>query len=105
MGLISSRHDEKLNKTLTKKLLDTFAITIINEYDIENNIEIPQSEILGRRYMATRYLQLQNQNKNGRYSGDGRSIWNGFVKSRNGIWDVTSCGNGLLVCRLQPRKR
>ena len=94
MGLISSRHEEKLNKTLIRKILDTFAITIINEYDIENNIEFPEDEILDRKYMATRYLQLQNQNKNGKYSGDGRSIWNGFVKSRNGIWDVTSCGTG-----------
>lgn len=33
MGLINE-HDHKLTKDLVKKILETFSLTIINEYDI-----------------------------------------------------------------------
>ncbi|MDB2447284.1 protein adenylyltransferase SelO family protein [bacterium] len=94
LGLIAKNHAEKMNKDLEKQLLDTFAITIINEFDLINNKKIPKKDVLDRKYMATRYLQLQNPNKKGVYSGDGRSIWNGYVETKNGIWDITSCGTG-----------
>jgi uncharacterized protein YdiU (UPF0061 family) len=44
--------------------------------------------------MATRYLQLQHDDKLGLQSGDGRSIWNGQIKDSNKLWDITSCGTG-----------
>ena len=33
-------------------------------------------------------------------SGDGRSIWNGLLKGKNGSWDISSCGTG--ATRLSP---
>lgn len=94
MGLIPTNHPDKMNRSLEKILLDTFAITIINEHDLLNDSKIDKKNVLNRRYMATRYLQLQNPNKRGVFSGDGRSIWNGVIRSQNGVWDVTSCGTG-----------
>jgi len=44
--------------------------------------------------MATRYLQLQHDNKQGKQSGDGRSIWNGYFKGNGKTWDISSCGTG-----------
>ena len=88
MGLISKDHPNELNKSLESKLLDTFALIIINEYDIENNIKFPEKEIKKNEFMATRYLQLQHPDNIGKNSGDGRSIWNGSVKGKNFFWDV-----------------
>ena len=47
--------------------------------------------------MATRYLQTQHHNKQGKTSGDGRSIWNGYVKSENLIFDISSRGTGATI--------
>lgn len=94
IGLLKKSHPEEVNADLEAELLDCFAITIINEYDIINKVKIPEKDKLDRKYMATRYLQLQNPNKKGVYSGDGRSIWNGYFESNNGVWDITSCGTG-----------
>jgi hypothetical protein len=94
MGLIPKDHVEKMNSELEKKLLDTFALVIINEYDNEHNREFPEEEIRKNKYMATRYLQLQHPNKQGKTSGDGRSIWNGTFKSKGVTWDLSSCGTG-----------
>src|SRR5690554_4170357 len=57
MGLLDEEHPNKLNKELEKKLIQTFGIVIINEYDIENNIQFDPKTVLDRKYMATRYLQ------------------------------------------------
>ena len=100
MGLIARNHPHKMNTALSKEILETFAIQIINEYDILNKTKIDSDAICDQQYMATRYLQLQHPNKQGKTSGDGRSIWNGHFKGRNGHWDISSCGTG--ATRLSP---
>ncbi|AYF45249.1 hypothetical protein BALOs_2251 [Halobacteriovorax sp. BALOs_7] len=94
MGLIPMSHPEEVTPELEEKILETFSIVIINEYDIENEIEFPEEDILPNRYMATRYLQLQHPNKQGKTSGDGRSVWNGVVKNKGKVWDISSQGTG-----------
>jgi hypothetical protein len=94
MGLLPSGHPDKMTKDLEKAILDTFAIVIINEYDQINKIKYPEKDIKPNFYMATRYLQLQHPNKQGKTSGDGRSVWNGCLETKNGIWDLSSCGTG-----------
>ena len=94
MGLIPKQHPEEMNQDLEKELLETFSLTIINEYDIHHNLKFPVEEIHPHTYMATRYLQLQHPDKTGRTSGDGRTIWNGTVRSNGLTWDVSSCGTG-----------
>tara|TARA_R110002072_G_scaffold534_7_gene4202 strand:+ start:98078 stop:99922 length:1845 start_codon:yes stop_codon:yes gene_type:complete len=94
IGLIDKDHPEKLNSKLENKILDTFSLMIINEYDQINNIKFDEKEIKPNKYMATRYLQLQHPNKQGKTSGDGRSIWNGQLKGNGKVWDISSCGTG-----------
>jgi uncharacterized protein YdiU (UPF0061 family) len=94
MGLIPSDHPEQLNAKLSTKILDTFSLVIINEYDQINNIQYPKKDIRPNKYMATRYLQLQHPDKRGTTSGDGRGIWNGVFKYRGTSWDVSSSGTG-----------
>lgn len=94
MGLIPKNHPNVVTKELKEAILDTFAIVIINEYDQINKIEYPKEDIKPNFYMATRYLQLQHPNKQGKTSGDGRSIWNGCLETKNGLWDISSCGTG-----------
>ncbi|WP_412473639.1 hypothetical protein [Halobacteriovorax sp. YZS-1-1] len=94
MGLIPMSHPEEVTPELEEKILETFSIVIINEYDIENEIEFPEEDILPNKYMATRYLQLQHPNKQGKTSGDGRSVWNGVVKNKGKVWDISSQGTG-----------
>ena len=94
MGLITGDHPQKMNHTLSKTVLETFGIQIINEYDVMHNTPIPQRHIKPNKYMATRYLQLQHPDKTGHTSGDGRSIWNGQIAHRGTTWDVSSCGTG-----------
>ena len=94
MGLLPSSHSHAMNPQLESQLLDTFAIQIINEYDILNGVKIPASEMKPHHYMATRYLQLQHPGKTGITSGDGRSLWNGVWQAKGKTWDITSCGTG-----------
>jgi hypothetical protein len=84
MGLIPKTHTHQLNPDLEREILETFSLVIINEYDLINNIQFPEDEIHPNTYMATRYLQLQHPDKTGRTSGDGRTAWNGTVRS-NGV--------------------
>ena len=100
LGLIEDTHPNKLNSKLEKKIMETFSLVIINEYDIENNIEFDSSTIKKNKYMATRYLQLQHKDGRGLNSGDGRSIWNGQIKHKGLTWDLSSCGSG--ATRLSP---
>ncbi len=100
MGLIPHSHPNLINGKLEKKVLDTFAIQIINEYDVEKKTKIPPKDIKPNYYMATRYLQIQHRRKDGSTSGDGRSIWNGHRKFRGKQWDFSSCGTG--VTKLSP---
>jgi hypothetical protein len=94
MGLISDCHSHELNPDLKKKLLQTFGLVIINEYDQQQGEQFPEKLIKKNKYMATRYLQLQHENKIGTNSGDGRSIWNGLYQSKNATWDISSTGTG-----------
>ncbi len=100
MGLIPEAHASRLYKALEKAILDTFSLVIINEYDVMNKTPIPAKDILPNSYIATRYLQLQHPNKQGRTSGDGRSIWNGELTHKGTHWDISSCGTG--ATRLSP---
>lgn len=100
MGLIPADHAGKLSKTLEKRILDTFSLVIINEYDLINQTPVNSKDILPNTYMATRYLQLQHPNKQGKTSGDGRSIWNGYVQHQGHQWDISSCGTG--ATKLSP---
>lgn len=100
MGLIPKDHSCEMTPDLEKQILETFSIQIINEWDIENQIKIPEEEIRPHTYMATRYLQLQHPDKTGRTSGDGRSIWNGTIRHQGTNWDISSCGTG--GTRLSP---
>jgi hypothetical protein len=95
MGLIPEGHPHQMSASLSQKLIQTFSIQIINEYDELSKRRFPETTIKPHRYMATRYLQLQHQNKQGRTSGDGRGIWNGTVSHRGHIWDVSSRGTGV----------
>lgn len=100
MGLIDANHPNEMNEQLMKKVIETFGIIIINEWDQLNSIKFKQNEILKNKYMATRYLQLQHDDKKGLNSGDGRSIWNGQVKYKGKTWDVSSGGTG--ATKLSP---
>ena len=94
IGLISKSHPNHMTPDLEKELLDTFALVIINEYDQINEIKFKKEDIKPNHYMATRYLQLQHPNKQGKTSGDGRSIWNGVHRHKGKTWDISSCGTG-----------
>lgn len=95
MGLVSLEHPNSFNPALRKKIVDTFSIRIINEFDLEKGNQFPKGKIKDHPYMATRYLQLQHQNKQGKTSGDGRCIWNGVVEHKGKVWDVSSRGIGV----------
>jgi uncharacterized protein YdiU (UPF0061 family) len=94
MGLLPQDHPDQLNTRLSSKILETFSLVIINEYDQIHGIEYPKKDIRPNKYMATRYLQLQHPDKRGRTSGDGRGIWNGYFKHRGVSWDISSSGTG-----------
>ncbi|MEX0799060.1 MAG: hypothetical protein WD025_06430, partial [Bacteriovoracaceae bacterium] len=100
MGLVPKDHADKMTKELEKKILDTFALVIINEFDQMNGRSFPKEQMKKGSYMATRYLQMQHDDKTGKTSGDGRSIWNGQIKHKGKTWDISSCGTG--ATRLSP---
>ena len=94
MGLLPADHGQTLNPRLEKKLVETFALQIINEYDIETGARCDPDDVKPGKYMATRYLQTQHPGRTGMTSGDGRSIWNGLFVGNGFHWDVSSCGTG-----------
>ena len=100
MGLITDNHPRAMNKGLEQKILQTFSLRIINEYDEAHHIQYDQNTIKKNKYMATRYLQLQHSSRTGKTSGDGRCIWNGTIEHKGVRWDVSSRGTG--VTRLAP---
>lgn len=100
MGLVEPGHADRLNPELERRILDTFSIQIVNEYDVLRHTRIPRADRLERVYFATRYLQIQHPDRRGTTSGDGRSVWNGYVDGPDGRWDISSCGTG--VTRLCP---
>ena len=97
MGLIPQEHPASINKDLEQVILDTFSLRIINEYDLEHGTKFPAESVKPKPFMATRYLQTQHRNKQGKTSGDGRSIWNGHLKSDNLIFDISSRGTGATI--------
>lgn len=95
MGLVPRDHPDALTPALARAILDTFCLTIINEWDLAHGTRVCARDRLPGRYMATRYLQLQHPDPLGRTSGDGRSVWNGTVTHHGVTWDVSSQGTGV----------
>ncbi len=92
MGIIPPNVNT-INAQLKASLLNSFAIRIINEYDIKHKTYAGTKK--PGSYMATRYLQSQHRNRQGKTSGDGRSIWNGIIEYNNRLWDISSRGTGV----------
>ena len=99
MGLIPLDHRPSITKDLEQIILDTFSLQIINEYDLERGKKYPPETIKPHPYMATRYLQIQHRSRQGKTSGDGRSIWNGYLKSADLTFDISSRGTGATIAR------
>ncbi|HLM23529.1 MAG TPA: protein adenylyltransferase SelO family protein, partial [Pyrinomonadaceae bacterium] len=97
MGLIPLDHAASVSKDLEQVILDTFSLQIINEYDVERGKKYPPETIKPSHYMATRYLQIQHRSRQGKTSGDGRSIWNGYIQSDHLIFDISSRGTGATI--------
>jgi uncharacterized protein YdiU (UPF0061 family) len=97
MGLIPQDHRASITKDLEQVILETFSLQIINEFDLERGKKYPPETIKPHPYMATRYLQIQHRSRQGKTSGDGRSIWNGYIKSDNLIFDISSRGTGATI--------
>jgi uncharacterized protein YdiU (UPF0061 family) len=97
MDLIPEDHPPTINKEIEQAILETFSLRIINEYDLKHGKKYPAENIKPGLYMATRYLQTQHRNKQGKTSGDGRSIWNGILKTRTLTFDVSSRGTGATI--------
>ena len=94
MSLIPPDHPTTINKELEQAILETFSLRIINEYDLKQGRKYLPESIRPNPFMATRYLQTQHDNKQGRTSGDGRSIWNGYLKTETLAFDISSRGTG-----------
>ena len=97
MGLIASAHPHVIDKHLERVVLETFSLRIINEFDLKYGKKYRQESVKPLPYMATRYLQTQHTNKQGKTSGDGRSIWNGYLKTKTLIFDISSRGTGATI--------
>lgn len=97
LGLIPKSHAHQLTPKLEQAILHSFSIQILNEHDWIHRKSFPQDHLTNRLYMATRYLQSQHENKQGKTSGDGRSIWNGYIKTRARTYDISSCGTGSTI--------
>jgi uncharacterized protein YdiU (UPF0061 family) len=97
MELIPFDHPPHLDKELEQVVLETFSLQIINEYDLQVGKKFPPETVKPGCYMATRYLQTQHRNKQGKTSGDGRSIWNGYLETGNLIFDISSRGTGATI--------
>ena len=97
LELIPSDHPPVINKNLEQVILKTFSLQIINEYDLRLGKKYPPKTVRPLPYMATRYLQTQHRNKQGKTSGDGRSIWNGFLRTPTLTFDISSRGTGATI--------
>jgi hypothetical protein len=95
LGLIPRNHTPRMNRRLEQIILDTFALQIINEYDLKHPRAWAGAKLKPGRYMATRYLQLQHSSRQGLTSGDGRAVWNGRIQSGSMTFDVSSRGTGV----------
>jgi len=95
LGLIASNHQREMTPELEEMILKRFSLQIINECDEKQTAE--DDPHYNQFYMATRYLQSQHKNKQGKTSGDGRSIWNGFLKTPSRTFDISSRGTGATI--------
>lgn len=97
LELVPAGHPARLNARLETRILETFSLQIINEYDLAHPERVKGARVKPNPYMATRYLQLQHKDKRGRTSGDGRSIWNGSLEANGMSFDVSSRGTGATI--------
>ena len=97
MGLVPANHPGTIDKELESIILETFSLVIINEYDITQRKKYPPESVRPKPFMATRYLQTQHKNKQGKTSGDGRSIWNGCLRHKGLTFDISSRGTGATI--------
>jgi hypothetical protein len=97
LELVPADHPPLINKELEQAILETFSLCIINEYDLKSRKRYPPENIKPHPYMATRYLQLQHDSRQGKTSGDGRSIWNGYLKTKTLTFDISSRGTGATI--------
>src|SRR5688500_17908612 len=97
LELIPHDHPRLITKDLEQAVLETFSLQIINEYDLKLGKKYPPRTVKARPYMATRYLQTQHRNKQGKTSGDGRSIWNGCLQTSTLTFDISSRGTGATM--------
>src|ERR1043165_9036903 len=65
LELIPANHAHRMNPQLEKVILDTFALRIINEYDLAHQNQMSSQGVRPNSYMATRYLQAQHKDKRG----------------------------------------
>jgi hypothetical protein len=94
LDLLPQNHACRMTAALEKIVLDTFALQIVNEYDQLHPESYDPHTVRPHAYMATRYLQLQHKDRQGRTSGDGRAVWNGKIRTRRLTFDVSSRGTG-----------
>jgi len=97
MELLPADHPHIINKELEQAILETFSLRIINEHDLKHGKKYAPESVKPKPYMATRYLQTQHHNKQGKTSGDGRSIWNGSLKTKHLTFDISSRGTGATI--------
>jgi uncharacterized protein YdiU (UPF0061 family) len=97
LELIPHNHPSAINKKLEQVILKTFSLQIINEYDLKLGKKYPAQTLKPLPYMATRYLQTQHRNKQGKTSGDGRSVWNGYLETSKLVFDISSRGTGATI--------
>lgn len=97
MELVPPDHPAVIDKELEHAILEAFSLRIINEHDLKEGKKYPPATTKPNPYMATRYLQTQHHNKQGKTSGDGRSIWNGYLKTKHLTFDVSSRGTGATI--------
>ncbi len=97
LDLIPKHHPHTITRELASAILQTFSLLIINEHDQQQGIKYAPDTVRPNLYMATRYLQTQHRNKQGKTSGDGRSIWNGYLKSKGLTFDISSRGTGATI--------
>ena len=94
MRLIASNHANRIPAELEKRIVGTFSLQIINEFDQASGETFESHLLKPGRYMATRYLQAQHRDKRGLHSGDGRAIWLGTVRAGEVTYDVSARGTG-----------
>ena len=63
LQLIPTNHANRITSALERVLLDTFALQIINEYDLTHDASLQSGVATPQTYMATRYLQAQHKDK------------------------------------------